>query len=69
MTYTHITGLVIAAVTVLLIAYDIWVKVKQPDGNATISWVLLQLCKSWPILAFALGMVFGHILAPNCAVP
>jgi len=64
-----VTSIVIAAVAVLLIAYDVWVKYKQPDGNATISWVLLTSSKRWPVIAFALGFLFGHILAPNCAAP
>jgi hypothetical protein len=63
-----VTSIVIAAVAVLLIAYDVWVKYKQPDGNATISWVVLSSSKRWPVIAFAFGFLMGHLFFQNCSV-
>jgi hypothetical protein len=66
MSNTTLTVIVICATVVALIAYDVYIKVKEPDGNATISWVLLQAAKRVPLLAFAFGVIFGHIFFPNC---
>jgi hypothetical protein len=67
-TLPDITALLVASVTVLLIAYDVWVRIKDPTGDATISWVFLQAAKKWPTLAFALGFLIGHVLMQNCTV-
>lgn len=69
MTLAQTTGAVLLANVVVLIAWDVYVKKKQPDGNATISWVTLTAAKHFPIIAAALGLVLGHLLWQNCSVP
>jgi hypothetical protein len=59
--------IVVAAVAVLLIAFDVWVVIAK-GVKATISWQLLQAAKAWPILPFAFGVLFGHLFWENCGV-
>lgn len=66
MSLQTLTAVVILVNAVLLIAYDVWVKVKDPTGNSTISWVLLSQSKHFPIICGALFFLMGHIFAPNC---
>jgi hypothetical protein len=67
--YSNLTLIVIGVTVALLVGYDVVIKIKEPSGNATISWVLLTLAKTYPVVAFVLGFVFGHILFQNCNVP
>ena len=66
MTLPALTASVLIANTAGLIAYDVWVKVRQPDGKATISWVLLTAAKHFPIIAAAGGLLVGHLWWQNC---
>lgn len=66
MTLSEITGWLLIANVVFLIAWDVYVKVRQPDGNATISWLVLTAAKHAPIVAIALGIVIGHLFWQNC---
>lgn len=61
-----LTLTVIATTVTLLVGYDVVIKIREPSGNATISWVMLQLAKTYPVIAFALGIVFGHLFWQNC---
>lgn len=69
MTLQDTTGLVIVAVGVILIAYDVWAKWKDPTGDSTISWVVLTESKKWPVVAFGFGFLMGHMFFQNCNVP
>lgn len=69
MSLEQMTGCVLIVNVFALIGWDIYVKKKQPDGNATISWVTLTAAKHFPIIAAALGLVLGHLLWQNCTVP
>lgn len=69
MNLPDLTASIVVAVTVALIGYDVWVKHRQPDGGATISWVVLTSSKRWPVIAFAFGFLMGHLFFQNCAVP
>jgi hypothetical protein len=54
--------------TFVLIFFDIFVKIKQKDGDATISWIILTTAKSYPIIAFGAGLLCGHLFWQNCTV-
>lgn len=69
MTLSNLTAVTLIINVAVLIVYDIYVKVRQPDGEATISWVTLQAAKHAPILAVALGTLVGHLFWQNCNVP
>lgn len=69
MTLSQTTGAVLLVNVLALVAWDVYVKVKRPDGSATISWVTLTACKHFPIIAAGLGLVLGHLLWQNCTVP
>lgn len=49
-----------------LISYDIVARVTQSDEKATISWVVLQAAKHFPIIAVATGILIGHLFWQNC---
>lgn len=66
MNLAHLTAAVIIADSLVLIGYDVWVKLKQPDGNATISWVTLTAAKRAPMFAVAAGILTGHLFWQNC---
>ena len=69
MNLPDLTAAVIAGATALLIAYDVWVKLKDPTGDSTISWVVLTSSKKWPVIAFAFGFLMAHLFFQNCTVP
>lgn len=66
MTLSNLTAVILLVNVVFLIAYDVWVKLKQLDGKATISWVTLTTVKHVPIIAVAIGIVIGHLFWQNC---
>lgn len=66
MNLAHLTAGILITNAAGLIAYDIWVKIRQPDGNATISWVALTAAKHAPIVAGAIFLVLGHVFWQNC---
>jgi hypothetical protein len=55
------TYLVLGITVAVLIIYDIYICYTH-GGDATISWVTYSLAQRHPIIAFALGVVMGHIL-------
>lgn len=60
----NITEIVIFSTIIILIIYDIFILLKK-GSKYTISSVLLELGKKYPIIPFFLGIVFGHIFWPN----
>lgn len=66
MSNTAITAQFIVAITVIAVAYDVWIKLRQPDGDATISWVMRTASKRWMIVGVAWGVLTGHLFWPNC---
>lgn len=61
-----ITEIVIIVVIIILVIYDIAILAVTRNTDNTISRVLLKLAQRWPIIAFALGIIFGHIFWTNC---
>jgi hypothetical protein len=61
-TAAHWTVAVIAAVTVLLIAWDFFVGLKY-GSEATESWIVWTLAQRYPTLPFAAGYLCGHLFA------
>ena len=59
----RLTQWTLGAVIAGLAAYDILPFLRKGRGD-TVSEVLRDTCRSHPILAFALGAVFGHALWP-----
>jgi hypothetical protein len=60
MTGPDLTRHVIAAAAVLLVAYDL-AAVRLWGEPATLSRVLTDWSREWPVIAFALGVVVGHV--------
>lgn len=61
--YDNYTLGLIGLVSFVLIAYDIWTYIKR-GSDTTISVQMFELSKKYPIVAFLLGIVFGHIFWP-----
>lgn len=61
--YDNYTLGLIGLVAFILIAYDIWTYLKR-GSDTTISVQMFELSKKYPIVAFLLGIVFGHIFWP-----
>ncbi len=59
-----ITKDLIIATIVILAAVDVWLYITK-GSEATISRTLLKWSQAYPIIAFALGVVFGHIFWSN----
>ena len=64
MTSRTITISILAAVTLLLIAWDIYVATNKQKGD-TISEVVLGFARRHPVIPFALGVLMGHLLWPQ----
>jgi hypothetical protein len=59
-----LTGAILVCVTATLIAYDIYA-IMAGGVEATISRVILETSASMPILAFAAGVLCGHLFWPQ----
>ncbi len=59
-----LTEAVIYGSIIVLVVYDIFILLDK-GVDQTISSVLLKISKNYPIIPFALGIVFGHIFWPN----
>lgn len=59
-----ITACVIVAITLIVIVYDVFAAWKW-GRTATVSWVLLTASQEYPIIAFAFGVLMGHLFAPQ----
>lgn len=68
MGYTTLTILVLCFVIGLLVGYDLWVW-RKGGGDATISKILLNAAKKYPIVAvafgIAIGVLLGHLFWPQ----
>jgi hypothetical protein len=62
-----LTQQIIVAVIVIVFAIDGWL-VKRFGVPATISYTLLQWSKEYPVLAFGIGFIMGHLFWENCGV-
>jgi hypothetical protein len=60
-----LTKEIIVGIAVLVGVVDIWLVVRKGPA-ATISSTLLAWSKRYPIIAFLLGVVSGHLFWPNC---
>ena len=60
----YITLAVVFGGLAALIAYDVWTLIKR-GYNTTISANALLLAGRYPIIAFALGVVVGHMWWPH----
>jgi len=58
------TVIFIVAVLALIIAYDLWA-ITRHGYRATISYTLLLSSQTRPIIAFAIGVVCGHLFWVN----
>ena len=56
------TTLVIWAAVGALLAYDLYCVLTDPDS--TISAVVSDSAKRWPIIAVAFGLLMGHLFFP-----
>lgn len=54
------TRIVLALTAILLIAYDIFILIHS-GADATISWQIYTLSKSYPALPFGGGFLCGHL--------
>lgn len=61
-----LTATILVLNVFFLIYYDIIARITQTDEKATISWVVLQAAKHFPIIAVATGILVGHLFWPNC---
>jgi len=59
-----ITAIIVIAATLGLIGWDIWVVVEPTPGD-TISEVFLGFTYRHPFVAFALGVLCGHLTWPR----
>jgi hypothetical protein len=54
-----VLGLCLAAIVYDVVAVMLW------GTGSTISWSVVVLCSRYPIVAFLIGVVVGHILWPQ----
>ena len=59
-----IAKLIVIGIVVIVTAWDV-VVVLMGRPEVTISAVILQLTRENPIIAFALGVIIGHLFWPN----
>ena len=64
MNYDRTTVAVFTTALLLVIVYDIWTLAKR-GHSTTISFNLLYFAKRYPIIAFAFGVVVGHLWWPH----
>lgn len=64
MDWEFCTKIVLLCVTLFLILYD-FVAYYCGGGKATISQVLLNSASEYPVIAFLLGIIVGHIFWKN----
>jgi hypothetical protein len=64
LTTRQITIAMILATAFILIVWDIWAYVTV-GGEATISAVILDNSKKYPMLPFSFGVLIGHLMWPQ----
>jgi len=57
-----VTAIILVAITVLLIAYDIFIVLTS--SNATISGVIKNTSYKFPLIIYAWALLGGHFLSP-----
>jgi hypothetical protein len=62
--YTTIAKYIILLIVIIIACWDIFA-VSINCKDATLSVVLLSLTKQYPIIAFVIGVVVGHLFWPN----
>jgi hypothetical protein len=60
MDYTSVTKVFILLIVVLVLVWDAYV-ILVGHQEATFSVILYESSKRWPIIAFVLGLVCGHL--------
>lgn len=63
-TYDPITVVLTTVVIMLAIGYDVWTLMTRGYGT-TVSYNLLYFSRKYPIIAFAIGVVVGHLFWPH----
>lgn len=63
MTFNTTIIFIIAAIAVI-IGYDVWMLAAR-GYKSTISFTMLTAAQTWPIIPFAIGIVFGHLFWPQ----
>lgn len=61
---SRLTKILVVFTAVALVLYDVYAVVAG-GKEATISWIVLQWSKVYPIIPFALGVVIGHMFWKN----
>lgn len=64
MNLRKLTKVFILIALIIIIAYDIYVYVKD-GGDATISRVLLNWSQDWPPVSFSFFFLMGHLFWPQ----
>lgn len=54
------TLIVVVIFALGLVVYDVWTGFKN-GANTTISWQIYVASQSYPIIAFTLGVIMGHL--------
>jgi len=60
----HTTEIILGAVTLSLIGWDIWLACNEVAGD-TISQTLLALARQYPSVPFVAGVLMGHLWWPQ----
>ena len=65
MDWIVVTRWVIIITIIVLSVYDVFV-ISKHGVETSISRVILKWAQKYPIIAFALGVLFGHLFWLNC---
>jgi hypothetical protein len=60
MSYVHITRMLVVFIVAVVAAWDVYV-IYQGQQEATFSVVLYESSRRWPVIAFVLGFLCGHV--------
>lgn len=58
------TAWILIVIAAFLVHYDMFVQVRY-GYDTTISAVMLDASRRWPLLPFLLGLLIGHIIWPQ----
>ena len=59
-----VTAIFIVLTIVIIAVYDVWVYI-QAGGDATISRIVYNFSKDWPIVNIIIGVLLGHFYWPQ----
>ena len=62
-----VVALMLLASMVAVWAWDIYAAFALPPGES-VSWVLQEWCRQWPILPLFFGILVGHLMWPKVAM-